>query len=264
MLMDIPSPNNLHNKNQPVIGIVEWFRPGEHDRVEKAVAALKELKISELRTGISWAEYSTPAGKEWYQWLIPTLAQAVNVLPCFQHTSPALGLVPRSTSALTNPTEVADLMEQVISELGSYFDWIELGNDSHHKATNNLTQPNYWPQLTEMVSTAAKAAHNKGKKVVLGGINSVNANWLQFLLSQETKQLIDAVGIQGFPDVYDQTWQGWEENIAPIQKILKNNNSGTAMPRVSHNHRYNLAIPSCTEFLGYQPVAFLNFRISDT
>jgi CDP-paratose 2-epimerase len=34
---------------------------------------------------------------------------------------------------------------------------------------------------------------------------------------------IDAVGIHGFPDVFDQLWEGWEENIAKVRQVLTRN-----------------------------------------
>jgi CDP-paratose 2-epimerase len=89
---------SIHKKNTqsaslPVIGLVEWFRPGEHARVEQVLADARTLGVKEIRTGISWADYYTPQGKEWYNWLIPRLAKEVNLLPCFLYTPPALGIV---------------------------------------------------------------------------------------------------------------------------------------------------------------------------
>lgn len=55
----------------PQIGILEWFHLNDYDRVERAVSQLKLLGIKELRTGVSWADYLTPEGEIWYDWLIP-------------------------------------------------------------------------------------------------------------------------------------------------------------------------------------------------
>ncbi len=223
MLMDIHANNNLGNMSQPVMGMVEWFRPGEHERVEKALAALKELNIAELRTGISWAEYITPKGKEWYNWLIPTLAQEVQVLPCFQDTPPALGLIPRTSSPLKNPQDFAGFLQVVLSDLGEYFEWVELWNEPNNKAAYDYTRDNDWQRFTEMIGVAAKQARDQGKKVVLGGMNPVDPNWLQMLFDRGVMSFIDAVGIQGNPDDNNPDWEGWEENILPIKEILKNN-----------------------------------------
>ena len=75
----------------PRIGIVEWFRPGEYERVETVLADLRALGVRELRTGICWADWYASEGDGWYAWLLPRLAQDVNILPCFLYTPPSLG-----------------------------------------------------------------------------------------------------------------------------------------------------------------------------
>ncbi|MGV3540003.1 MAG: NAD-dependent dehydratase, partial [Rufibacter sp.] len=114
--------NNIKTKHTslaaPTIGIVEWFQPNEHARVEKVLAELKELDVAELRTGISWADYYTPSGKEWYDWLIPTLAQQVKVLPCFLYTPPSLGEVAKTSSPPRDLKAFADFLDIIITDLG--------------------------------------------------------------------------------------------------------------------------------------------------
>ena len=75
--------NSNSAARRPTVGLVEWFRPGEQAHVRQVLADLKELGVTELRTGVSWADYFTPEGKAWYAWLLPTLAREVRVLPCF-------------------------------------------------------------------------------------------------------------------------------------------------------------------------------------
>src|SRR2546423_5587534 len=65
------------------IGMLEWFRPGEHDRVDRVLDELAVLGVKDLRTGISWADWHTREGEAWYAWLFPQLARRVNLLPCF-------------------------------------------------------------------------------------------------------------------------------------------------------------------------------------
>ena len=38
---------------RPMLGVVEWFRPGEHQRVESLLTDLEALGVTELRTGVS-------------------------------------------------------------------------------------------------------------------------------------------------------------------------------------------------------------------
>ena len=44
----------------PAIGLVEWFRVGQHDRVEAVLRSLKSLRVTHLRTAVSWADWAWP------------------------------------------------------------------------------------------------------------------------------------------------------------------------------------------------------------
>jgi hypothetical protein len=55
----------LDQRDGPALGILEWFRPGEHARVEAAVADLERLGVRHLRTGVSWADYHRPGVAAW-------------------------------------------------------------------------------------------------------------------------------------------------------------------------------------------------------
>src|SRR5690348_3779046 len=82
----------------PRLGMLEWFRPGEHDRVDRVLEDIAALGVSELRTGISWADVCTPEGEDWYAWLLPQLARRLNVLPCFVDTPPGWGVAPKTSA----------------------------------------------------------------------------------------------------------------------------------------------------------------------
>lgn len=90
----------------PAIGMLVWFRPGEHDRVDRVLDDLRAMGVANLRTGISWADACTPEGEAWYAWLLPQLARRANVLPRFVDTPPGWGRRPtppprRGTSRAT-------------------------------------------------------------------------------------------------------------------------------------------------------------------
>ena len=65
---------------QKTIGLVEWFRPGECDRVERALEDCRVLGVKALRTAVSWADWHTRAGQAWYSWLLPRLAAEIDLL----------------------------------------------------------------------------------------------------------------------------------------------------------------------------------------
>lgn len=85
--------NNRLNKNilKPVIGILQWFHLGDKRKVEEVVRDLKDLNVKYIRTAISWADWHTEGGKDWYDWLLPRLASEFEVLPCFLYTPPFHG-----------------------------------------------------------------------------------------------------------------------------------------------------------------------------
>src|SRR5437764_183051 len=93
------------------IGLVEWFRPGEYERVERVLADAKALEVEDLRTGISWADWYASEGDGWYAWLLPRLAKEVQVLPCVMYTPPSLGVVPKFSSPPIAPKTYADFID---------------------------------------------------------------------------------------------------------------------------------------------------------
>jgi CDP-paratose 2-epimerase len=223
-----------HNKNlstssktktQPAIGLVEWFQVGEYNRVEKVLSDLKALGVTELRTGISWADFYSEKGKEWIYWLIPTLAKEVKVLPCFTYTPPSLGLKPRTSAPPATPKAYADFLDVIITDLGEHFEYVELWNEPNNKLEYDYTLDHNWFTFAEMVGGAAYWAKHRGKKTVLGGMSPVDPNWLQLMFDRGVMPYIDVVGIHGFPDVFDQLWEGWGEQIKAVRNILNANNS---------------------------------------
>lgn len=87
--------NGNRRRGGPRLGLIEWLRPGEHERAEAICDDLARLGVTELRTHVSWADWHTEDGPDWYDWLIPTLARRANVLPCFMYTPPRSGSGPR-------------------------------------------------------------------------------------------------------------------------------------------------------------------------
>ena len=216
--------NTLHKADRPVVGIVEWFQIGEYDRVKQVISELKELGVTELRTGISWADYFTAEGKDWYKWLIPLLAKEVNVLPCFLYTPPSIGEKPRTSSPPKDKKAFADFMDVVITDLGEHFEWVELWNEPNNKVEYDFTLDYGWFKFAEMVGGAAYWAKQRGKKTLLGGMSPIDPNWLQHMFERGVMQYIDAVGIHGFPDVFDQQWDGWESNVKAVRQVMDHHN----------------------------------------
>jgi len=214
----------INEKSLPIVGLVEWFRVGERAHVEQTLADLKELGVTELRTGVSWADYYTPEGKAWYDWLIPTLAREVNVLPCFLYTPPSMGERPRTSSPPKDKKAYADFLDMFITDLGEHFEWVELWNEPNNKVEYDFTMDYGWFKFAEMVGGAAYWCKQRGKKTLLGGMSPIDPNFLHTMYERGLMQYIDAVGIHGFPDVFDQLWEGWEENIKAVREVMQQHN----------------------------------------
>src|SRR4051812_23353933 len=203
------------------IGMLEWFRPGEHDRVDRVLDELAVLGVKDLRTGISWADWHTREGEAWYAWLFPQLARRVNLLPCFLYTPPSWGVTPKTSAPPREPRAYADFLDQMVSRFGKYFDWVELWNEPNNLREWDVTLDPYWFKFSEMMGAAAYWAKQRGKKTVLGGLMPIDPNWLKLMGDRGLLEHIDAVGVHAFPVIAESQWEGWGPNIARVREVLQ-------------------------------------------
>jgi CDP-paratose 2-epimerase len=202
------------------IGVVEWFRPGEHEHVKQVLADLKPLGVTHLRTGVSWADWHTSHGEEWYDWLLPTLAREVSVLPCFLYTPPSLGVAPKTSAPPRDPKAYADFIDQMISRFGRHFEWVELWNEPNSLRHWDVTLDPQWLIFSRMVSGAAYWAKQRGKKTVLGGTGPIDPRWVNMMGERGVLDHIDAIGVHGFPLTYELNWDGWSANVTKVCDVL--------------------------------------------
>ncbi len=179
------------------VGLVEWFRPGEYERAEQALADLEALGVQHLRTCLSLAGDDTAALMEWYRWLLPRLARQLDVLPCVD----------------TMARDCAGFMDEILIRFGRYFEYLEL-----RTGPVGGTQ---WQACCETIGRIAREAHRGGRwKTVLGGITPADSERLRVLCDRGLMEHIDVVGFHGFPGRHGQAWEGWEEEPARIQRLL--------------------------------------------
>ena len=202
------------------LGVVEWFRPGEETRVERVVARLAEVGINHLRTAVSWADWHTPEGEKWYSWLLPTLRDHVELLPCFLYTPPSLGVMPRAAAPPREPRAFADFLDVAITEFGDCFDMVELWNEPNNLSEYDWTLDPDWRIFCEMIGGAAYWAKQRGKQTVLGGMSPADPNWVRVIGCHGVLQYIDVVGIHGFPGTWELAWQGWPYYIDETRQVL--------------------------------------------
>jgi len=204
-------------RQSPVLGVVEWFRPGEYDRVEAVLEDLRALDIRELRAGICWADWYSSEGDGWYAWLLPRLAQEVNILPCFLYTPAPLGLVPKFSSPPQTPKAYADFIDVMITLFGRYFEWIEFWNQPNSVTEWDTRMDPDWQIFSEMVGGAAYWARQRGKKTVLPGTWPTDTAWLDLMRERGVMAYIDAVGVHAFPGSSEFQWKGWDHEIAAVR-----------------------------------------------
>ena len=99
-------------KHAQSMGLMQWFH--YHDpRLDDAVAWMKRLGVTHLRTGLSWADSFRPDALGWFDRQMEAL-QDFETTVTFCFTPEHLGLNPHHTSAPVDPNQFADFCAQMI------------------------------------------------------------------------------------------------------------------------------------------------------
>ncbi|HEY8213562.1 MAG TPA: beta-xylosidase [Methylocystis sp.] len=99
-------------RHTPAIGLVQWFH-FEDPRLDEAVAWMKRLGVTDLRTGLSWADSYQPGAEAFFDRLMMAL-EDFNVTVTFCFTPEHRGLAPHHTSAPVAPEEFAEFCAHMI------------------------------------------------------------------------------------------------------------------------------------------------------
>ena len=210
-------------------GVVEWFRPGERERVEATLDGLAAIGIGRLRTAVSWADFHTEEGPRWYDWLLPYLARRVELLPCFLYTPPSLGIEPKTSSPPRDPKAFADFLDVAVDRYGGCFEWVDLWNEP-----NNLNEWDWhldsdWQLFSSMIGAAAHWMHRRGKRTVLGGMCPADVNWLGLMCERGVVEHLDAVGLHAFPGTWQPHWKGWGVVLDRLRETLDRHGSAAEL-----------------------------------
>ena len=96
----------------PALGLCQWFHYEDH-RLDDAVAWMKRLGVTYLRTGLSWADSFRPDALAWFDRQMRALEDFdVTVTFCF--TPEHLGIEPHHTSAPREPELFAEFCGAMI------------------------------------------------------------------------------------------------------------------------------------------------------
>jgi CDP-paratose 2-epimerase len=210
-------------------GFAEWLPVGEHERVRAAIDGMRAAGASYVRTHLSWAEYHKPGGQAWYDWLVPTLGRAFELLPCIHYTPPSLSRNGRTSGAPHRLKDYADFVDHVLSRYGDHFRHVELWNEPNNLLDWDWRLDQDWLLFCEMVGAAAHWTEHRGWKAVLGGPSPFDPNWLRLMGERGVLATVSAVGFHGFPGTWDSetdTWRGYEDHLGEMRAILDRYNPG--------------------------------------
>jgi len=99
-------------RQTPELGLCQWFHYHDH-RLDEAVARMRELGVTYLRTGLSWADSFRPGALEWFDRQMEALAEFdVTVTFCF--TPEHRGIAPHHTSPPLQPGEFAEFCADMV------------------------------------------------------------------------------------------------------------------------------------------------------
>ena len=96
----------------PELGICQWFHFEDH-RLDDAVAWMKRLGVTYLRTGLSWADSFRPNALDWFDRQMDALA-AFDVTVTFCFTPEHRGIAPHHTSPPLVKEEFAEFCAAMI------------------------------------------------------------------------------------------------------------------------------------------------------
>jgi CDP-paratose 2-epimerase len=204
-------------------GFVEWFRLGEHDRVEETLPCLAASGATRLRTHVSWADYLTPEGPAWFDWLIPKLAADFDLLPCVHYTPPSLSRTGRSSGAPRDLKAYADFVDHLLTRHGAHFSHVELWNEPNNLLDWDWREDRDYLLFCEMAGAAAHWVRHRGWKAVLGGPCPFDPLWLDLMGERGLLAECAAVGFHGFPGTWDSdegSWRGWDMHLGEMRAVL--------------------------------------------
>ena len=94
------------------MGLMQWFHFEDH-RLDAAVGWLRELGVTRLRTGLSWADRFRPGALDWFDRQMEALA-LFEVTATFCFTPEHLGEQPHHTSPPREPAQFAEFCQEMV------------------------------------------------------------------------------------------------------------------------------------------------------
>src|SRR4051794_6980259 len=222
------SPNarsGPRRKGDPDVGAVQYFHLHDRQTVERVLAGLEQIPVRHLRTAISWCDWMTEDGEDWYAWLLPQLLERFDVLPCFLYTPPELAILPKTSSPPREPQLYGELVEMVLRRYEGPFEHVELWNEPNNYIEWDWTSDPEWTILAEMIGGAAQRASRLGVKPVLGGMSPFDPNCLDLMFKRGALEHVHVIGVHGFPGTWEAVWEGWDAHIDRVLEVCERHGS---------------------------------------
>jgi hypothetical protein len=182
--IEFNSTKSLSRPETPATEIL-WFSIHSKKEVQREIERLKQERRRSVRLGIACAEFNSKKGVKWYDWLLPTLGDNFDLELCFDNF-------------LKNPERrspqkhtLSGIVEHFILKHGKYFASLELWRNPLNRAKPDISENIF----AEDVVFAATWAKYWGKKVILGGIQTLDFDWISKLSSSPFLRNVEFVEI---------------------------------------------------------------------
>jgi CDP-paratose 2-epimerase len=205
----------------PVLGVVEWFPPGDRRRVEAGIRTLESLGVQHVRIGLAWADWHTPEGRDWYDWLIGTLSRRLTVLPSVGYVPPVTRTLAGAAPLADNPKAFADFLDTVMPSLRDACAWIELPSEPDHASVWDWRLDARGRIFSDIIGSAAYRCKQRGVRTVLGGLRATELNWLSLLCENGVTEFTDAIGLHTVLSTRAAETDGSPELVGRVRRILE-------------------------------------------
>jgi CDP-paratose 2-epimerase len=216
-----------------------WFSFEDYSAVRTAVQVMRDLRIPEIRTALSWADWERPGGADWFDYFTGELEkEKIRILPCLFYTPPQKArTLPGEEGKTSYPPQrledYADFTKIMIQRYGHMFDWIQFWNESNWDVYWNWSKDPNWKLFAKMIGYAIPIAKESNKKIVLGGMSPYETEWVDRMFEYGIMQEADALGIHDFSGTWDpegprrkgRPWKGLNAEIEDARTQLRENGS---------------------------------------
>ncbi|HET8574801.1 MAG TPA: hypothetical protein VFM02_01350 [Candidatus Paceibacterota bacterium] len=213
----------------PLPGITQWVLFGNREMLERTVAGIKELRPSQTRILISWADWGREGATEWFDEMLERLAEtSTELIPALFYTPPDQARKDENGEQRTSHppedlTSYTRYVEMIIERYGKHFSWVQLWNEPNWKPYWEWDLDPEWKLFAQMVTPAAQRARALGKRVALGGLSPYEPEWMTLMHRYGLTQHLDAVGINFSPSWSSQRrrWFGWALEVESAKAHLR-------------------------------------------